>query len=345
MAPREPSSSPRLLLSTPRVPVSTPSTRAFGPRETVLLLALASIWGLSFLFIEIALRGLGPMWIVVGRTGVGALVLLTVLRLRGHRLPVSARMWGRLLLLGVVTNAVPWSAVAWAQQALPSGLVALLMAAVPSSTLVVSAMVGLERFTFTRVAGLALALSGVGLTVAADLGDPGRLLAIGVIVGATMMYASGAVFASRRVSGTASALTIASGQVVTAFLVTVPVALLLDPLPDPAAWTPAVIGAVVALGGLGTGVAFLLFYTLIERVGATNTTLVTYLIPLVAVLAGALVLGERLDLPALLGGILIVAGVWLAQRGTAAPAPAADLGRVPSETVEPEGSGRAPGGE
>lgn len=313
--------------------MTSPSTRAFGPRETFLLLALAGTWGLSFLFIEVALRGFGPMWIVVGRTGVGGLVLFTVLRLRGHGLPGSARMWGKLLILGVVTNAVPWSAVAWAQQSLPSGLVALLMAAVPSSTLVVSALVGLERFTLTRVVGLGLALSGVGLTVAADLGDPGRLLAIGVIVVATMMYASGAVFASQRVSGTASPLTIATGQVVTAFLVTVPVALLIDPVPDPAAWTPAAVGAVVALGALGTGFAFLVFYTLIERVGATNTTLVTYLIPLVAVVAGAVLLDERLGLAALFGGILIVCGVWLAQRGTRA-APASDLGRVPFEAPE-----------
>lgn len=304
-----------------------PSPRAFGPPETALLLLLAGMWGLSFLFIEVALRGLGPMWIVVGRTGVGALVLLAVSRVRGHRLPGSAQMWRRLLLLGIVTNAVPWSAVAWSQQRLPSGLVALLMAAVPSSTLVVSVLAGLERFTLVRVLGLTLALSGVGLTVAADLGDPGRLLAIGVVVVATMMYASGAVYAGRRVSGTTSPLTIATGQVISAFAVTVPVALLVDPLPGAEALTPSVLGAVGGLGGLGTGIAFLVFYTLIERVGATNTTLVTYLVPLVAVLAGALVLGERLALPAMLGGGLIVVGVWLAQRGTA-PSPTVQLERV-----------------
>ena len=316
-----------------------PSPRAFGPRETLLLLALAGMWGLSFLFIELALRGVGPMWVVVGRTGMGALVLLLVLRLRRHPLPNTLLLWRRLLLLGIVTNAVPWSAVAWAQQSLPSGLVALLMAAVPTSTLVVSVLVGLERFTVRRVLGLALALSGVGLTVAADLGDPGRLLAIGVVVVATVMYASGAVYASRRVSGTSSPLTIAVGQVVSAFVVTVPVALVLDPLPDPAALTPSVVGALVALGALGTGIAFLVFYTLIERVGATNTTLVTYLIPLVAVVAGAVVLAERLALPAMLGGGLIVLGVWLAQRGTA-PTPADELDHVPVDPLAttPEGA-------
>lgn len=310
-----------------RAHVSAPSPTSFGPREALLLLSLAGMWGFSFLFIEIALRGMGPMWIVVARTGVGALVLLTATRLRGHRFPDTVRLWRRLLLLGIVTNAVPWSAVAWSQQSLPSGLVALLMAAVPSSTLVVSALVGLERFTLTRVLGLTLALSGVGLTVAADLGDPGRLLAIGIVIVATMMYASGAVYANQRVSGTSSPLTIATGQVVSAFVVTVPVALLVDPLPQAAAITPVVVAAVLALGGLGTGIAFLIFYTLIERVGATNTTLVTYLIPLVAVVAGTLLLAERLAVPAMVGGGLIVVGVWVAQRGTA-PTPTEQLERA-----------------
>jgi drug/metabolite transporter (DMT)-like permease len=290
--------------------------RGFGPAETALLLSLAAIWGLSFLFIEMALRGLGPVWIVMGRTGVGAFFLLSVLRLRGQRLPRAGRMWSHLLVLGVFTNAIPWTGAAWAQQSLPSGLVALLMAGVPTSTLVVSVAFGLEHFTMARLAGLCLALSGVALTVAGDPSDPGRLLAIGVVVAATVMYACGAVYANQYVSGTVSPLVIATGQVLMAFLVVVPAALLLDPLPRLEAVTPAVGGAVLALGALGTGAAFLLFYTLIERVGATNTMLVTYLIPLVAVAAGTVFLGERIGLPALFGGMLIIVGVWLAQKGT-----------------------------
>lgn len=293
-----------------------PAARAFGPAETSLLLLLGGMWGFSFLFIELALRGLGPVWIVAGRTGVGAVVLLGVLLLRGQRLPGSMRTWGHLLALGVLANALPWTGAAWAQQWLPSGLVALLMAAVPSSTLLVSVAAGLERFTAARIAGLSLALAGVALTVAADSGEPGRTLAIAIVIGATLMYAVGAVYANRWVSGIATPLTIAAGQVATAFLVTLPAAILLEPLPTRAAFDPVVVASVLALGAFGTGAAFLVFYTLIERVGATNTTLVTYLIPLIAVLAGAVVLGERLALPAILGGLLIVAGVWIAQKGT-----------------------------
>lgn len=303
---------------------SAPAARSFGPAETALLLTLGGMWGFSFLFIEIALRGFGPVWIVAGRTGIGAAVLLAALGLRRQRLPRSRRMWGHFLVLGVVANALPWVGAAWAQQWLPSGLVALLMAAVPTSTLVVSVAFGLEHFTLARIAGLALALSGVALTVAADPAEPGRLAAIVVVIVATVMYAAGAVYAKQWVSGNDSPLTIAAGQVLTAFLVTLPAAFLLDPLPDPEGITPAVAGSILALGAFGTGAAFLVFYTLIERVGATNTTLVTYIVPLVAVAAGAIVLGERLALPAIIGGALIVSGVWLAQKGTrgAAPGPA-----------------------
>jgi drug/metabolite transporter (DMT)-like permease len=295
---------------------SAPAARAFGPAEAGLLLALGGMWGFSFLFIEIALRGLGPIWIVAGRTGIGAVFLIGVLHLRGKRLPTSLRVWKHLLMLGILANAIPWVGASWAQQWLPSGLVALLMAAVPASTLVVSVAAGLERFTLPRITGLALALSGVALTVAAESADPGRAVAIAVVVGATVMYAIGAVYANRLVSGLESPLTIAAGQVLMAFLVSLPAALLLDSAPRLERITPEVAGAVLALGMIGTGAAFLLFYTLIERVGATNTTLVSYLIPLVAVIAGAVVLGERIGAAAMAGGGLIVAGVWLAQKGT-----------------------------
>jgi drug/metabolite transporter (DMT)-like permease len=298
------------------VPPTTVRTRTFTARDTGLLLSLGGIWGLSFLFIELALRGFTPVWIVAGRTVTGAAFLLVALRLRGQPVPRSAALWRHLAVLGVVSNALPWGAVAWAQQSLPSGLAALLMALVPTSTLIVSVLVGMERFSLARALGLLLALAGVALTVAADLSDTGRVIAIAVILLATVCYGAGAVYAKRFVSGVASPLTIATGQVASAALVSVVAAAVLEPLPTAAALAPSVLGSVVALGVLGTGGAFLLFYMLIERVGATNTSLVTYLIPLVAVVAGAVVLGERLPPEALAGGGLIVVGIWLAQRGT-----------------------------
>ncbi len=286
----------------------------YGPREVAALLVLSGSWGLSFLFIGVALRGLTPLWIVAGRTAVGGVVLLVALRVTGHHLPRSWSTWRHLLIIGSITNALPWSAVAWAQQSLPSGLTALLMALVPLSTLLVSAAIGAESLTRARTGGLVLALIGVGLIVAGDLDEAGRLVAILAVVGATMMYALGTVYARRHLSGRWPPLVLATGQVLTATAVAVPVAVLASGPPETSATAPQVVVAVLALGIFGTGLAFLLFYLLIERVGATNATLTTYLIPLVAVSAGAVVLGERLHPGAIAGGLTIGVGIWLTQR-------------------------------
>ncbi|MFA9446799.1 DMT family transporter [Egicoccus sp. AB-alg6-2] len=292
---------------------------AFAPADTALLLTLGGMWGLSFLFIELALRGLGPIWIVAGRTLVGAVVLATVLFVRRQQLPRSVRLWGHLTVLGVISNAVPWAAVAMAQREIPSGLAALLMALVPSSTFVVAAALRMEKVTAARVVGLALALVGVGIIVGPDLGDRGRVLAIAAVVGATLLYAGGAVYAKRYVSGAAAPLVVATGQVASAFVAALAMALLFDGLPTRAALRLDVLGAILALGVLGTGLAYLVFYMLIARVGATNTTLVTYLIPLVAVAAGVGFLGERFGPTEILGGTAIGIGIWLAQRERTEP--------------------------
>lgn len=224
-----------------------------------------------------------------------------------------------MLIIGAVNNALPWTAVAWAQQSLPSGLTALLMALVPMSTLLVSAAIGSERLTGPRVAGLLLAMVGVGLIVGGDVDEPGRLLAVGAVVSATLLYALGAVYAKRQLSGVWPPLVIATGQVLAASAVSLPLAMVFGGRVALAGLELPVIGAVAALGAFGTGFAFVLFYTLIERVGATNATLTTYLIPVVAVIAGVLVLGESIGLAALAGGATIVIGILLTQRATYPP--------------------------
>lgn len=297
----------------------------FGLREAVLLLTLACMWGLSFLFIEVALTAVTPLWIVASRVTVGAAVLLAVLAARRVPLPRGLGLWRHLVVLGVLNNAVPWTAVAWAQQTLPSGLTALLMAMVPISTLLVSVTVGLERITSLRLIGLLTSLAGVGLIVVGDVDDVGRLVAVLTVLLATVLYAVGAVYAKRNLSGRLPPMSLAAGQVLSTTVLVVPFALMVDPLPDPAGLTPAVISSLGALGALGTGLAFLIFYVLVERVGPTNATMVTYLIPVVAVIAGVVVLGEELGLLVLGGGAVVVLGIWLTQRA---------LPKTPEEAFE-----------
>lgn len=293
---------------------TTAAAAGFAPPDVGLLLALSSMWGLSFLFIELALRELGPIWIVAGRTSVGGIVLLTIVLVRRAPLPRGRGLWLRLLALGVINNALPWTALAWAQQRLPSGLTGLLMAIVPTTTLLVAGAVGLERITPRRLVGLLLAIAGVVVIVGGDIEQPGRVVAVLAVVLATVGYATAAVFAKSQVSGRAPPLTIATGQVLIAAAVTLPVAWIVEGRPALGALTPTTLGAIALLGAFGTGLAYLVFYSLVARVGATNATLTTYLIPIVAVIAGILVLDERLGVYAVAGGILILIGIWLAQR-------------------------------
>jgi drug/metabolite transporter (DMT)-like permease len=300
----------------------------FGPRETGLLFLLASMWGLSFLYIEVALEAVAPIWIVVARVTIGAIVLLLVLVIRRGSLPRDPRIWGHLAILGVLNNAVPWTAVAYAQQSLSSGQTALLMAMVPTSTLLISVTIRLERLNSLKIAGLLTALTGVGLMVADDLSNPGRVLAMLTVLGATVLYAIGSVYAKRTVSGRVPPLTLATGQVLSSAILWLPVGFLVAPPPGAEALQWQVVASLLALGSLGTGFAFLVFYVLIERVGATNATMVTYLVPVIAVVAGIVVLGERLGVLVLAGGVFVGFGIWLTQRGSPR-APAEALARAP----------------
>lgn len=283
-------------------------------RQLGILGLLGFMWGMSFLFIEIAVSALAPIWVVATRTATGGVVLYAIVRLRGRRLPRDVTTWRHLFVLGMVNNAIPWTAIAFAQQSLPSGLAALLMAFVPTSTLVLSVLIGAERLSVMRIVGLATAFAGVAIIVIDDVTDMSRLTAILALIGATVMYATAAVYAKRYVSGNQRPLVIATGQVLCTAAMTIPAGLMFAPLPPAAAWTWPVIGSIIVLGVVSTGLAYLLFYVLIEGTGATNASMVTYLIPLVAVLVGAVVLGERLGLLAIAGGALVVAGIALSQR-------------------------------
>jgi drug/metabolite transporter (DMT)-like permease len=303
------------------------SRSAFSPGDVGLFATLSAMWGLSFLFIKVAVGQLGPAWVVSGRTLVGGAVLLVILRVRGRRLPRGLAMWGHLLVLASVGNAIPWGLVAAAQRNIPSGLASVVNSLVPVSTLVVAAAVGQERLSSRRIAGLLLAVAGVAAVMAGELEATDRLLSVGVVAFATLLYGASAVYAKRFVSGRVPPLAVATGQVLVAALLATGWAAATDRagLPPLGELRPEVVASTAALGALGTGLAFLVFYVLIERVGATNATMVTYVMPVLGVLAGWLVLDERLGWNVAVGAAAILAGVWLAQREAAHDDPVAEL--------------------
>lgn len=293
----------------------------FTLRDVALLAALAGMWGCSFLFIKVAVDHVTPLWIVALRCIIGAALLLAILRLRGTRLPRGRRIWLDLTLLAALGNAIPWALLAWATQYLPSGLVAVVNALAPTSTMLIAMAFALESAALRRFVGLAIALGGTALAVSGDLGAPGTAAAAVAIVVATISYGGGTVYAKQHVSGTQPPLAIATGQVAVAALLSLPVALATGPVPAFTSLPWNVVGSLLALGVFGTGLAFLTFYALIENVGATSAVMVTYLIPVVALLAGAVVLGEPITVVVVAGTALTIGGVWLAQRErTATPA-------------------------
>jgi drug/metabolite transporter (DMT)-like permease len=282
--------------------------------DVAILLALATSWGTAFLFVGLTVDTVAPVWIVTIRAAVGGLALVPFIWLRRVVLPTSLVLWRRVMLLAVLNHAIPWIALTTAQRSIPSGLAALLMAVVPAATLVVATAIRLERLTAVRVAGLAVAFAGVAVIVAEDIDDSGRMWGIVLALCAVALYAFSGVYAKRQLSGRMSPMALAGGQLLGAAIVTLPVSLIVAPAPRPAALTAVQIFALIGIGVISTGLARVLFYVLMDRVGATNTTLAAYLIPVVAIVLGAIFLDERLGPVTFLGGGLVILGLWLSQR-------------------------------
>lgn len=310
------------------------------------LLALAGMWGSSFLFVRVGLQVFEPPQVVLGRLTVGALLLAGVVAVGRFRLPRSPVVWGHLALMGLVANVVPWLLFAWGQQFIASGLAGILNAATPLFTaLFVSLALAEERLPWHRVAGIVVGFLGVVIIVDPfDVGGttpltasvPGQLACLG----AAACYGAGFTYTRRFLANHGhSPLVLAAGQLACGagtlwlaapFLAAQPISPRLAP-----------VAGVAALGLFGTGLAYLLYYRLLGELGATRTSTVTYLIPVVAVTLGVVVLGEPLTPAMVAGAVVVVLGVAMVQRRVGTPPAAtgpADSGTV---TTPPTTGGRA----
>jgi drug/metabolite transporter (DMT)-like permease len=274
-----------------------------------MLLALAAIWGSSFLFIKVAVREISPGEVVFGRVLVGTLGLLPAVPFLAswRETWVSLRrFWWPLLVLGVLNAALPFWLLAWSEKKLDSGLAAVLQASMPLFTAVFAyAFARSERVTGARLVGVVVGFLGVLLLVGAQ--PRGDVLSALAVLLTALLYAGSSVYAGLRLRE-ASALVTSLGALAFATLATLPLGI--AELPDAApSWK--VIGSIVALGAAGLSVAYLLYFTLIAGSGAPYAALVTYLVPALALLYGALFLDEGVTASALGGLALILAGVAL----------------------------------
>ena len=274
-------------------------------REVVLLLTLASIWGASFLFIKLGVDEVEPAVVVLGRLVVGVAVLVPVVLLRGG-IPDMRAMWIPCVVLGALNNAVPYWLIAFAETRIDSGLAAVIQAAAPILTVVLATRIDpSQRVRGLRLVGVAVGFVGVALLVGVQEGS--QLVGALAVLGTATCYAVSVLYAGRTVRSFPP-LEVAIGQLGVGMLLALPFGLAQLPSEAPPA---KAVAAIVALGALSTGVAYLLYFTLIARAGASRAILVTYLVPAFALVYGTVFLDEPVTLSALAGLVLILGGTAL----------------------------------
>jgi drug/metabolite transporter (DMT)-like permease len=284
---------------------------------------LALIWGSSFLFIAIGVEVLDPLQVALTRVAIGAATLLTILRVLRQTLPRELPVWGHLMVAGLFYNAVPFSLLAYAGERVPSALSGILNATTPLFTLMIAiSVLPSERPTRLRLLGLLTGFFGVLLIFGGGVINeltselPGGFWTGSVMVlGASICYGVASVYTRRTVANSGySAVALSAGQVCCA---TVQLALLTPFVTSMPTELPArVVFSMLALGALGTGVSYILFWSLLRDIGPTMATTVTYLFPIVAVFLGVVLHNEHLTWNEIVGGAVIIAGAAISQRTT-----------------------------
>ena len=275
-------------------------------RDLGLLLLLSSIWGSSFLFIKVGVDELEPAVVVLGRVVIGAVVLLPLLAgrgglrmLEGHVIPI--------VTLGALNNALPFWLLGFAGTRIDSGLSAVIQAAAPIFTVLLAAWIDRsQRVRGPRLVGIGVGFVGVVLLVGVQEG--GELVGALAVIGTALCYAVSVLLAGRTVRSLPP-LQLSIGQLAAAAVLVAPFGIAQAPSEMPSA---GVIAAVVALGALGSGIAYLLYFALIANAGASRAILVTYLVPAFALVYGFVFLDEAITTAALVGLGLILGGTALA---------------------------------
>ncbi|MCM8734492.1 DMT family transporter [Azospirillum sp. A1-3] len=317
--------------------MTAPNHKPMDLTDWSLLVALSILWGGSFFFVGIAVRELPPFTIVAMRVALAALALGGLLWILGLPMPRDRRTWIAFFGMGALNNLVPFCLIVWGQTQIASGVASVLNATTPLfGVMVAHVLTRDEKMTGNRLAGVLVGFAGVAVMIGPSAleglvgaGPGSGLLPQLAVLGAALSYSFAGIFGRRFKSMGVSPLVTATGQVSASTLMLVPVALLADrpwtlPMPSVAAW-----GAVIGIALLSTALAYVIFFRVLASAGATNLMLVTFLIPVSAILLGGLFLGERLAVRHGVGMALIAGGLaaidgrlstWLGQRRSASAA-------------------------
>lgn len=281
-------------------------------REWALLLALSVLWGGSFFFVRVALDGLPPLTLVLARVGIGGIVLLAVLKAMGQAFPRRWDIWATLAVMALLNNLIPFSLIFWGQTAIPAGLAAILNATTPLFTVIVMHLFTAdEKATPPKVAGVLTGFAGVVVLVGpaafGALDTP--LWALGACLAAAVSYAFSGLWGRRFKPLGLTPVFTAWGQLTVTTLAMLPIVAIVD-----RPWALAMPGwpsilAVLGLAVLSTALAYIIFFRILDSAGPTNLLLVTFLIPVSAILLSSLFLGERLAWTHFAGMALIGLGL------------------------------------
>jgi drug/metabolite transporter (DMT)-like permease len=276
-----------------------------GGLEWAMLGLLSLVWGGSFFFYKVLSHALPPLTVVLGRVGIAALALNLWLMVRRDPLRASPRLWGELVALGAINNALPFFCFAWSEIRIASGLAAVLNATTPVFAVLVGAALKIGApLTPTRLAAVGFGFLGVVVLIGPAVFKGGGAVASELAcLLAAVSYAFGGYYGRR--FGHLGALKVATGQTTGAALVMLPLAAMFDrfwnlPAPGLAAW-----GALLGIALISTAFAYVLYFQLLQRVDPTDLMLVTFLVPISALLLGLLFLGEAIK-PAAFGGMAMI---------------------------------------
>lgn len=280
--------------------------------EWGMLVALSLLWGGSFFFIGIAVKELPPVTIVTLRVSMAAVALLIVCRIMGLHLPRQWAVWRAFFGMGLLNNIIPFCLIVWGQTHIASGLASILNATTPLFTVIVAHFLTAdEKMTGNKLAGVLIGFVGVATMIgpAAFGGAVSSLWGQIAILGAAISYSFAGIFGRRFKAMGVPPLMTATGQISSSTLMLIPAALLIDKpwtlaMPSLGTW-----GALIGIALLSTALAYLIFFRILATAGATNLALVTFLIPVSAILLGSLILGEQLEIKHFAGMAMIAAGL------------------------------------
>lgn len=281
-------------------------------QDWALLLLLSLLWGGSFFFAAVAVRELPPLTVVALRTGIAALTLTLILRLRSEAWPFSKGAVVAFLVMGFLNNMLPFSLLFWAQTRIPSGLASIINATTPIFSIIIAHfLLSDERMAANKAIGILFGFLGVVVLLAGGVLDGAGIASVGMLacLGAALSYGFAGVYGRRFKAMSLSATQVAFGQLVATTVMMVPIVSAFDRPWALAMPSPPVIASVLALAIVSTAVAYVIFFRILASAGAVNVALVTLLVPVSAILLGTLILKEQLALRHYAGMGLICIGL------------------------------------